>query len=189
MGPATFNDEALNLSLHALNHHIQDKYTQEDMLASLIEPRNPDFAVAAAASATAPTLVATQDVTEFGAPVSGDASLNRSLELFNAEIAMRGTDVFIQVALDATSKGEAFAVAAASAGVDARMARYRDESAEVTEGFGDPVNDGGSLETSIAWLNERMRGQEGRETMLASAVPPVDGRSFMTFMVAIAFSY
>lgn len=188
-GPAVFHGVTLDQSLHALNHHIQDKYAQDDMLAALIEPRAPDFAIAASASAAAPTVVANQEPNEFGHAVGDDASLDRSLELFNTEVAMRGTDVFIQVALEATSKGDAFAIAAASAGVDERMARYREASAEATEGFGATISDGPSMESSIAALNQRMHAQVEREIMLAAAVPPIDGSSFRTYLVAMAISY
>ena len=47
VGPLVFDGGALDQSLHALNHHIQDKYAQEDMLAALTEDRAPEFATAA----------------------------------------------------------------------------------------------------------------------------------------------
>jgi hypothetical protein len=188
-GPSLFTGNALDASLHALNHHIQDKYAQEDMLAALVEPRAPDFAVAAVASAAVPTFIETSEPGAFGYAIVNDKSLNRALELFNTEVAMRGSDVFIRVATEATSKGEAFAIAAVSAGVEEKMARYRDESAAVTEGFGSTIRDGASLEYSVAALNQRMQDQVDREIRLASAVPPIDGTSFMTYLMAMAISY
>ena len=39
MGPKVVTGQVLDESLHALNHHIQYKYTQDDILAALTEPR------------------------------------------------------------------------------------------------------------------------------------------------------
>lgn len=189
IGPLVFDGEALDQSLHALNHHIQDKYVQEDMLAALTEDRAPEFATAAAASAAAPTLEETALEGAFGYVVSDDRSLSDGLALFNAELALRGEDLFIQVAREATVKGDAFALAAAGAGLDAKMAARRQEAAGPGDGFGDQVAGDASLDASMAALNKWMRAHEAREVMLAAAVPPVEADSFARVMVAMAFSY
>jgi hypothetical protein len=189
MGPKVVSGEVVDQSLYALNRHIQDKYALDDMLAALTAPRAPDFAVAATASAAAPTIEETPEVGAFGYRIFDDSSLNNGLELFNTEVALRGTDLFIQVAMEATSKGEAFALAVRGAGLDEKMARYRQEMAEVTEGFGNPVRDSSTLETSIVALNERIGDQVVREIRLAAAVPPTDGTSFLNYAVAMAYSY
>ena len=189
MGPKVFDGEALNQSLHALNHHIQDKYAQDDMLAALIEPRAPEFAVASAASATAPSIEQAQDVGAFGYVVYDSRSLDVGLELFNMEVALRGADLFIQVALEATAKDDAFALAASSAGIDEKMAKHRLDLAGPGSGFGDTVRDDASLEASVEALNRRMYAQVEREIRLAVAVPPVDDSSFASVMIAMAYSY
>lgn len=189
MGPKVFSGQALDQSLHALNHHIQDKYAQDDMLAALIEPRAPEFAVASAASAAAPTIEQAQEVGAFGYLVFDSRSLDAGLELFNIEFALRDEDLFNQVALEATSKGDAFALAASSAGLDEKMAEYRSELADAASGYGHTVHNDASLEASVAALNQRMHEQIEREIMLASAVPPVDDSSFASVMIALAYSY
>lgn len=188
-GPETFSGEALNQSLHALNRHIQDKYSQETLLAGLAEPQPPNFAEAALASAAVPVIEESQEVGAFGYQVYDDSSLDNGLALFNTEVALRGTDLFIQVALEATSKGEAFSMAAAGAVVDEQLMEARQELIAAGEGFGDPVNNGSSLEASVTALNQRIFDLEQRENKLAAAVPPVDGTSFDDVMVAIAISY
>jgi hypothetical protein len=189
LGPEVFSGEVLNQSLHALNHQIQDKYNQEALLAGLTEPHAPDFAEAAVASAAVPVIEETPGVGAFGYLVFDDNSLNNGLELFNTEIALRGTDLFIRVALEATSKGEAFSMAAVGAVVDEQMMQYRQDLTAISEGFGDPVDNGSSLEASVVALNQRLFDLEQRENRLAAAVPPVDGSSFDNVMVAIAISY
>ena len=189
MGPKAFNGQALDESLHALNHHIQDKYSQDDMLAALTETRAPEFAVASAASAAVPTIEQAEEVGAFGYLVFDSRSLDAALDLFNTEVKLRGEDLFIQVAQEATSKGDAFALAAASAGVEEKMAQYRSEVTEAATGFGDTVHDDASLESSVAALNKRMHEQIEREVKLAATVPPVDDSSFASVMIAMAYSY
>ncbi len=189
MGPKVVTSAVLNESLHALNHHIQDKYAQDDIIAALTQPREPDFAVAAAASAAAPTIEQTQEAGAFGYTIFNSQSLDTGLELFNTELTLRGDDPFIQVAPEANSKGDAFALAASSAGLDEKMVQRRLALAEAAEGVGDAVRDGASLEASVVALNRRMNEQVEREIMLAAAVPPVNGLSFTSVMVAMAISY
>ncbi len=189
IGPLVFTGESLDQSLHALNRHIQDKYVQEDMLAAVIEDRAPEFATAAAASAAAPAHEEMAEQGAFGYVVADDRSLSEGLSLFNTELALRGEDLFIQVAREATIKGDAFAVAAARAGVDAKMAARRQEAAGPGDGFGDRVAGDASLDASMVALNRWMRDHEAREVMLAAAVPPVEADSFAVVMVAMAFSY
>jgi hypothetical protein len=189
VGPEVFSDEALNQSLHALNHQIQDKYSQETLLAGLAEPRTPDFAQAAVASAAVPVIEETREIGAFGYLVHDGSSLDNGLTFFNTEVALRGSDLFIRVALEATSKGEAFSMAAAGAVVDEQLMKVRQEMITLSEGFGDPVDNGSSLEASVVALNQRLFDLEQRENRLAAAVPPVDGSSFDDVMVAIAISY
>ncbi|WP_260294735.1 hypothetical protein [Sedimenticola hydrogenitrophicus] len=189
LGPQVFNGEVLEQSLHALNRHIQDKYSQERQLDDLTEPRTPDFAEAAIASAAVPVIEETLEAGAFGYLVFDDRSLDNGLVLFNTEVALRGTDLFIRMAQEATSKGEDFSMAAAGAVVDEQLARYRRENAGSVGGFGDPVNDGNSLEVSVAALNQRIFDLEQRESQLAYAVPAVGGSSFDDVMLAIAISF
>jgi hypothetical protein len=189
VGPEVFSDEALNQSLHALNHQIQDKYSQETLLAGLAEPRTPDFAQAAVASAAVPVIEETREIGAFGYLVHDGSSLDNGLTFFNTEVALRGSDLFIQVALEATSKGEAFSMAGAGAVVDEQMMEIRLELFATSQGFGDPVSNGRSLEASVTTLNQRIFDLEQRENRLAEAVPPVDGSSFDDVMMAIAISY
>lgn len=189
LGPRVFTDNVLDQSLHVLNHRIQDKYDQETLLAELTESHAPDFAEAAVASASVPVLEESPETGAFGYLVSDDSTLTHGLVFFNAEVALRGNDLFIRVAAEATSKGEAFSMAAAGAVVDEQLQQYRQEMAGPSEGFGDQVRNGTSLEASVAALNQRLFDLEQRENRLAAAVPPVDGVSFDNVMVAIAISY
>ncbi|WP_428607543.1 hypothetical protein [Sedimenticola sp.] len=189
LGPQVFTGAVLDRSLHILNHQIQDKYDQETLLAGLSQPRTPDFAEAALASAAIPVIEETQETGAFGYLVSDDSSLNNGLDLFNTEVALRGNDLFIRVALEATSKGEAFSMAAAGAVVDEQIQEYRLELAGVREGFGDQVRNGPSLQASVVALNQRIFDLEQREDRLAAAVPAVDGASFDNVMVAMAISF
>jgi len=187
-GPYAFGDKQLDQSLQALNSVIQDKYAQEDQLAELTRVRAPAFDVAAAASASPPVFASEPEAGAFGLLVSGDRSLDYGLSLFNTELALRGTELFLQVARAETAKGDAFALAAASAGLDAKMERERADLAAVRD-FGDLIIGDGSLESSMAALNRWLREHEEREVRLAAAVPPVDADSFDNVMIALAISY
>lgn len=189
LGPLVFHDDVLNQSLAALNHLIQDKYSQEELLAGLSEPQAPDFATAALASGAVPDIEETPEVGAFGYLVSDGNSLDNGLSLFNTEVALRGTNLFIRIAQEATSKGEAFSMAAAGAIVDGQLAQYRQEMADAGEGFGDPVNNGRSLEMSVAAINQRIFDLELRENRLAAAVPAVDGSQFDRVMISMAISF
>lgn len=189
VGPLIVDDLALNDTLQALNDHIQDKQIQDQMFAALTEERTLDFATVAVATAAAPRIEETLDVAAFGYSVDGDHALNEGLDLFNTELSLRGDDLFIQVARAETSKNDAFQVAAASAGIDAKMRRRRLELADANDGFGDPVSSDASLVRSIIALNDMMDHRDAREIMLAAALPPVKSGSFDTIMVAMAYSY
>ena len=188
-GPLVFTGETLDRSLQALNQHIQEKYLQEDLLAGLIEERAPEFATAAAASAAVPTPEEAPSEGAFGYIVFDGRSLSSGLELFNAELALRGEDAFVRAGRGTAVEGEAFAAAASSAGLDAKMAARRRQAAGTPDGFGDAIGDDASLDASIVALNERLREQGARDAMLTAAVRPVDGDSFDAAPAALALSF
>ncbi len=188
-GPLVFTGEALDRYLQALNQHIQDKYLQEDLLAGLIEEQAPEFATAAAASAAFPTSEAAPAEGAFGYIVFDDRSLSGGLALFNTELALRGEDAFALAGRGTVVEGKAFADAASSAGLDAKMAARRRQAAGPAEDFGDAVGDDASLDASIVALNRRLREHAVREAMLTAAVRPVEAESFTIATAAMALSF
>ncbi|MDJ0609741.1 MAG: hypothetical protein QNJ67_12260 [Kiloniellales bacterium] len=184
-----FTGEALDRYLEALNQHIQDKYLQEDLLAGLIEERAPEFATAAAASAAVPTPEEAPSGGAFGYVVFDGRSLSSGLELFNAELALRGEDAFALAGRETAVKGAAFAAAASSAGLDAKMAARRRQATGLAEGFGDAVSNDASLDASMVALKLRLRDRAAREAMLTAAVRPVDSDSFDAAPAALALSF
>lgn len=189
MGPTVVDGSAIDHTLIALNVHIQDKYRQDDMLAALTEPLHSDFANTAVATAHGPRVDYLPSRPPFGYEVSDGRSLDDGLQLFHREIALRGNDLFIQVAQDVQVRGDAFALAARGAGLDEQMARYQMEMIEIDNGFGNAIFDGLSLQASVAAINQRIKDQVVRETQIAAAVPPVDDSTFLRVMVALAYSY
>ena len=83
-GPMVIEGRVLDESLLALNRRIQDRYAQEEMMAALVEPQNPGFAVAAAATAAVPTVQQVADSgTGFGQAVNDGPSLKQSVMALN----------------------------------------------------------------------------------------------------------
>lgn len=185
-------DISLGRSLTAMNEQLQLRYAEDGRLAALADPRPHDFATVAIVSSDVPSMPDTlleSDSRAFGPPVFDGATLNSSLDLLNYAIATRGTDLFLQIAADATQKQHTFATVALSIDTHNAVEQYQYALLGDSSDFGHGVQDDASLERSITDLNQLMNQAGLRNQLLAGAVPEVTGASMDRYLASAHLLY
>ena len=183
--PTVHGDASLDESLAALNDALQAHYAFDDMLAALHAEPTDDFADIAEATGAVPEMVVAAAESEFGVPVSDGASLNESMRVLNSDLLMRAEPLFVQLARQETQKGLDFEQVAGSVAAHNAIERLS-AAAGATNEWGEPVSDDRSLDQHLAAFAQMLAEIEARETMLAQAVPAVNGASFDRYMLALA---
>lgn len=195
--PLVHNGSSLDHSMTALNEAIEDQYAKEQMLASLVEPVSDQdrFETVAAAGNISTAVDGALDTSEFGPIISDDPSLETNLMVLNENLLLRGDDLFVTIAENASNSGASVSgaefdyVAAILDGVLEAEGR-RKAARNSHTAFGTLVRNDATLDNNIAFLNDEIQKRENREIMLAGDhSPPVTGTSFGVAAYAMAVGF
>jgi len=184
--------DSLEYSLMALNEELQLQYGEDDRLAALADPQPRDFATTAVASSDVPeieVMAFADDDSGFGMPIADSESLNASLDLLNYTLATVGDDLFLQIVAEATSRPYTFDKVAETIDGYNAVDQYQYALLGGDSGFGQPIQDGTSLDYNVAGLNQFLADSELREQLLAGAVPAVTGDSMDRYLAQAHWNY